>query len=207
LRNGIEAEFSDQFKDALLRINVVIHDAEQKLQDNIARTARTLDMSIEYPSLPALNCSPSLAALSDPIAIEYGGAASSSWTRHLSSAEQDELKSVIESQFEAIIEKLSKSAREELEKTTQFILDHFRSHASYSLKLTIDQKQAIISEYRSSHDSSHCTAGSPASEKLEIQLKQFEREVGDYKNIVKNLVAITIDARTQSADQSTIRPD
>lgn len=186
LRNRIEAEFSDQFQDVLSRINAVTHDAEQKLQDNVGRAAKTLDMSIEYPFLPALNCSPSLAALSDPIATEYGGAAfSSSWTRHLSPAEQDELKSVIESQFEAIIEKLSQSAREELEKTTQFILDHFRSHASHGLELTIDQKQAIISEYR--------CAGAPASEKLEFQLKQMEHDAGEYKSIATVLLTINVD--------------
>lgn len=188
LRSRVEAEFSDQFQDALVRINVVIHDAEQKIRNNLARAVRALDMSIEYPFLPALNCAPSLAALSDPIAIEYGGTVfSSSWTRRLSPAEQDELKSVIKSQFEAIIEKLSQSAREELEKTTEFILDHFRFHASHSLKLVIDQKQAILSQYR-------CD-GAPSSDRLENQLKQMERDAGEYKNIAKNLAAIRIDER------------
>lgn len=188
LRSQIEAEFSDQFRDALSRTNAVTHDTEQKLQDNVGRAAAALNMGIEYPFLPALNCSPSLAALSDPIAIELGGSAfSSSWTGKLSPAEQDELKSVIESQFEAIIEKLSESARKELEKTTQFILDHFRSHASNCLKLTIDQRKAIISE---------CMGGAAPSEKLETQLKRLEGNAGEYRSIAKGLSAIAIDERT-----------
>jgi GTP-binding protein EngB required for normal cell division len=194
LRSRIETELSDQFQGALSRINAVVHDAEQSLRDKVGRAAATLDMRIEYPCLPALNCSPSLAALSDPIATEVGGAAfSSSWTRRLSSAEQDELKSVIESQFKAIIEKLSQSAGEELEKTTQFIMEHFRFHASHSLKLAIDQKQAVISEYRGGvAPGSQPTEGS-ASGRPAIQLNQMERGADDYKGIAADLITISID--------------
>ena len=145
-------------------------------------------MRIEYPLLPRLSYSPSLVALSDPIATEFGGAAfASSWTRRLSRAGQDELKSVVESQFEAIIEKLSQSTREELEKTTQFIMDHFRFHASHSLKLAIDQKQAILSEFRRGLDpSSQPTEGS-SSDRLGMQLNQMGRNADKHKSISADL--------------------
>jgi hypothetical protein len=190
----MEADFSDQFQAALSRINAVLHDAERSLQDKVGQGARALDMRIEYPSLPALSCSPSLTALSDPIATEFGGAAfASSWTRRLSLAEQDELKTVVRSQFEAIIQKLAQTAREELEKTTRFIMEHFRFHASHSFRLAIDQKQAIISAYRSGNNGGSQTAERTAFQRPEMQLKQMERTADAYKGIAADLITISID--------------
>ncbi|MBX2805282.1 MAG: dynamin family protein [Hyphomicrobiales bacterium] len=199
LRSHIEEDFSNQFQSALSRINAVVHDAERELQDKLSGAADALDLRIEYPFLPALDCTPSLAALSDPIATEFGGAVfASSWTKRLSPAEQDKLKSVIKSQFETTIERLSQSAREELEKTTHFIMDHFRCHVAHSLKLAVDQKQAIlaITPYLSD-PASHATDVS-VCERLGKELKKIELEAGGYEGVLAEIVATNIDEDGQA---------
>ncbi len=194
LRSDVEAEFSRQFQDLLSQINRVTHSAEQSLLEKIDFAADALDMHIEYPHLPALKCSPSLAALGEPIATELGGPAyaASSWPKLSSSEHNHQLLSLIKAEFDAIAEKLAQSAQEELERTTSFILDHFRSNVSHPLKLIIEQRRMLIAECCSNGDASDVEMGERRRESLENQLKQMESDASAYDSVSAALASIKI---------------
>jgi hypothetical protein len=163
---------------------------EQSLAGRIESSARALAMRIDYPLLPALKCSPSLAALGEPIATELGGAYASSWAKLSSSEQKRKVLGLIETEFAAVAEKLAQSGQEELERTTGFILDHFRSNISRPLRLVIEERQALIAD--------HCVPDGNADarlrrrESLKSRLKQIEADAGAYARAATTLASLKI---------------
>ena len=197
LRSDIENEFSRRFQEILSEISDVTHSVERTLSEKIGLAADALKTRIEYPHLPALKCVPSLAALGEPIATEFAGSAYAPALAKLSSLEHKrQLLGVIEAEFGAIVEKLAQSAQQELDRTTSFILDHFRSNALHPLNLIIEQRRTLIEERRPNGESGDAEARRQRCESLKIQLKQMQGDAKAYDAAVTSLASIAIGETT-----------
>jgi GTP-binding protein EngB required for normal cell division len=186
LRTVLEAEFARVFEGIVSAIGKATMLAEQSVADKVALAGDLLDMRIEYPLLPALKCSPSLAALAEPISIEFGGVAyASSWAK-LSMERKQHSLGLVEAEFAAMIEKLVQSAREELERTVHFILDHFRSNALSFLQFSIEQRRMIISECWGGAKGD-ATARSQQSEAMRDRLYRLESEARAFDAVLSRL--------------------
>lgn len=179
LRAALEAEFARLFDGIVAAIAKTTMLAERSVADRIALAAKLLDMPAEYPPLPALKCSPSLAALAEPISIEFGGMASASAWAKLSEDRKQQSLGPIEAEFAVMIEKLAHSAHEELGRTAYFILDHFRSNAAYSIQVPIEQRRMIVSECLGKAESSQRGNALKAwTHRLENDAKTFDAVLG-----------------------------
>ena len=195
LRSAVESEFSRLFQEVVPYISDVTQSLERKLSERINIAATALDIRIEYPHLPALRCSPSLAALGEPIATEFGGLAyAASWDRLTSAETKQQYTNLLEAEFVTIIHKLAQGARDELERTTRFILDHFHAHALHPVERSIEQRRTLVKEFggaetggRTSHDGRR--------KRVEDRLRRLEGDARAYEGVIADLASIRLIAR------------
>ncbi len=193
LRSDIEAEFSRLFQEVLSQIGDVTHAAEQSLSNKLNSAAYGLAARIKYPHLPALKCSPSLAALGEPIATEFAGLAHApSWSKLATPEHRQRFLELIEAEFGAIVKRLARSGEEELDRTTAFILDHFRYNISHPLRLIIGERQALIAERHMHAGAGRAETRAAAHEGLNDRLRQMESDVKAYAGVAGALASIRI---------------
>jgi GTP-binding protein EngB required for normal cell division len=193
LRTSLEAEFSRLFQDVNSYMSEVTKSVELTLSEKIDIAASALGLPIEYPHLPAFKCAPSLAALSDPIATEFGGLAhAASWNRATASENKRQLLNLLEAEFTIIIGKLAEAARDELERTTRFILDHFRFHASRPVELIIEFRRKPILEGSQAAEQARNGGHGQRGEALTTERKRLEDDAKTYAGVIAALQSIKL---------------
>ncbi len=193
LRTSLEAEFSRLFQEVVSYISEVTRSVELKLLEKIDIAASVTRRPIEYPYLPALKCVPSLAALGEPIATEFGGLAVS-WNRATAPENKKQLLNLLEAEFAVIIAKLTEAARDELERTTRFILDHFHSHALRPVELIIELRQKLTSEGAKGAEDGR-NGGNGRGREGRTELKRLEEDAKTYEGVITALQSIELDER------------
>ena len=146
LRSALEQEFLTLFQEGLQRIEASSWETEQTLRQQLALAAETLHTVVHCPDLPAVQSTPSLAALGEPVATDIGGLIQDQWGGGpLSQAEKAEtMRSILAAEFEAIVGKLAQSAEHELKRSSGFMLEQMRVTASRALRATIEDQQSLL---------------------------------------------------------------
>ena len=196
LRTSLEAEFSRRFQEIGSQITEFGKSAGLKLANDIERAASALGLPIEYPHLPAIKCAPSLAALGEPIATEFGGLAyAASWNRATAPENKKQFLELLEAEFAIIIGKLAEAARDELERTTRFIVDHFRSHAFRPVELMIELRRQPVLKDGQGPQEAHNGGDGRGREDLATELNRLEANARAYGEIIAALQSIKLEVK------------
>jgi GTP-binding protein EngB required for normal cell division len=195
LRSAVESEFSRLFQEIVPYVSDVTQSLERKLSERINIAATALDIHIEYPHLPALRCTPSLVALGDPIATEFGGLAyAASWDRLISPERKQQYTKLLEAEFDTIINKLAQAARDELERTTRFIIDHFNAHALHPVEHVIEQRRTLMKELAGGGTGGGVSRDG-GRKRVEDRLRRLEDDARAYEGVIAALTSLRLMAK------------
>ena len=128
LRSELEAVLSLALGDLQARLGDLQERAALDLQAIAAQAAADLGATVEAGPLPFRPLSPSLAPLSEMVAVDPDSPVWSQWwsKRMSADARATHLRKVIDTEFAAIIDKLVASAEREAAELTAALLSHFR---------------------------------------------------------------------------------
>ncbi|HEY7643965.1 MAG TPA: dynamin family protein [Hyphomicrobiales bacterium] len=162
LRSELEAVLSLTLGELQAKLGDLQERAALDLQAIAEQAAADLGATIEAGPLPFRSLSPSLAPLSEMVAVDPDSPVWSQWwsKRMSADARATHLRKVIETEFAAIIDKLVASAEREAGELTAALLSHFRIVMLAPLESWRDRLKVLI----------EVTGGEDAAIALERQL-------------------------------------